>query len=38
VQIAALHADPRTTTIYERRRKYFDRHAAYVAVALVAGG
>jgi hypothetical protein len=29
VQIAARHADPRTTTIYDRRRENFDRHAAY---------
>jgi integrase/recombinase XerD len=38
VQIAASHADPRTTTIYDRRRQTFDRHAAYVVVAFVAGG
>jgi integrase len=38
VQIAARHADPRTTTIYDRRRDNFDRHAAYVVVAFVAGG
>ncbi len=38
VQIAARHADPRTTTIYDRRRANFDRHAAYVVVAFVAGG
>jgi integrase/recombinase XerD len=38
VQIAARHADPRTTTIYDRRRENFDRHAAYVVVAYVAGG
>jgi site-specific recombinase XerD len=37
VQIAARHADPRTTTIYDRRRQNFDRHAAYVVVAFVAG-
>lgn len=37
VQIAARHADPRTTTIYDRRRQNFDRHVAYV-VAFVAGG
>src|SRR5256714_946862 len=37
-QIAARHADPRTTTIYDRRRENFDRHAAYVVVAFVAGG
>jgi len=29
---------PRTTTIYDRRRENFDRHAAYVVVAFVAGG
>jgi len=28
VQIAARHADWRTTTIYDRRRQNFDRHAA----------
>jgi hypothetical protein len=38
VQIAARHAYPRTTTIYDRRRQNFDRHAAYVVVAFVAGG
>jgi site-specific recombinase XerD len=38
VQLAARHADPRTTTIYDRRRQNFDRHAAYVVVAFVADG
>jgi integrase/recombinase XerD len=38
VQIAARHADPRTTTVYDRRRENFDRQAAYVVVAFVAGG
>jgi hypothetical protein len=38
VQIAARHADPRTTTIYDRRREKFDRHATYVVVAFVIGG
>jgi integrase/recombinase XerD len=38
VQLAARHADPRTTTIYDRRRENVDRHAAYVVVAFVAGG
>jgi integrase len=38
VQLAARHADQRTTTIYDRRRENFDRHAAYVVVAFVAGG
>ena len=37
VQLAARHADPRTTTIYDRRGENFDRHAAYVVVAFVAG-
>jgi integrase len=38
VQIAARHADPRPTTIYDRRRENFGRQAAYVVVAFVAGG
>jgi integrase/recombinase XerD len=38
VQLAARHADPRTTTIYDRRRENFDSHAAYVVVVFVAGG
>ena len=38
VQLAARHADPRTTTVYDRRRQDFDRHAAYVVVAYVTGG
>ena len=38
VQIAARHADPRTTTVYDRRRQDLDKHAAYVVVAFVAGG
>jgi hypothetical protein len=38
VQLAARHADPRTTTVYDRRRQNFDRHAAYVVVAFVTGG
>jgi integrase/recombinase XerD len=37
-QIAARHTDPRTTTIYDRRRQNFGRHAAYVIVAFVASG
>ena len=37
-QIAARHADPRTTTVYDRRRQDFDKHAAYVVVAFVARG
>jgi len=38
VQIAARHADPRTTTVYDRRRQNFDRHAAYAVVAFVTSG
>jgi integrase/recombinase XerD len=38
VQPPARHADPRTTTIYDRRRENLDRHAAYEVVAFVAGG
>ena len=38
VQIAARHADPRTTTIYDRRRQNYDRHAAYAVVAVVTSG
>jgi site-specific recombinase XerD len=38
VQLAARHADPRTTTVYDRRRQHFDRHAAYVVVAFITGG
>jgi integrase/recombinase XerD len=38
VQIAARHADPRTTTIYDRRRHNYDRHAAYAVVAFVTSG
>jgi hypothetical protein len=30
VQLAARHADPRTTTVYDRRRTNFDEHAAHV--------
>lgn len=37
VQIAARHADPRTTTRYDRARNNLDRHASYVVTAFVAG-
>jgi len=37
VQIAARHADPRTTTRYDRARNSLDRHAAYVVTAFIAG-
>ncbi len=38
VQIAARHADPRTTTRYDRTRNNLDRHASYVVAAFIAGG
>ena len=38
VQIAARHADPRTTTRYDRARHNLDRHAGYVVTAFIAGG
>ena len=38
VQIAARHADPRTTTVCDRRRQNYDRHAAYAVVAFVTSG
>jgi integrase/recombinase XerD len=38
VQIAARHADPRTTTVYDHRRQNYDRHAAYAVVAFVTSG
>ena len=38
VQIAARHADPGTTTVYDRRRQDFDRLAAYAVVAFVTSG
>jgi site-specific recombinase XerD len=38
VQIAARHADPRTTTRYDRARNNIDRHASYIVAAFIAGG
>ncbi len=38
VQVAARHADPCTTTVYDRRRQNIDKRAACVVVASVAGG
>jgi hypothetical protein len=35
---AARHSDPRTTTVHDRRRQNFDRHAAYAVVAFVTSG
>jgi integrase/recombinase XerD len=37
VQIAARHADPRTTTRYDRAKGNLDRHASYIVSAFVAG-
>ncbi|MBV8985412.1 MAG: tyrosine-type recombinase/integrase [Acidimicrobiia bacterium] len=37
VQIAARHADPRTTTRYDRARGNLDRHASYIVTAFIAG-
>ncbi len=38
VQIAARHADPRTTMRYDRARKNLDRHLNYVLAAYMASG
>ena len=38
VQIAARHADPRTTLRYDRARRNLDRHANYVLAAYMAAG
>jgi site-specific recombinase XerD len=38
VQIAARHADPRTTMRYDRARKNLDRHANYILAACMASG
>lgn len=37
VQIAARHADPRTTTRYDRARRNLDRHAVYILASYMAG-
>ena len=37
VEIAARHADPQTTTRYDRAGNNLDRHASYVVTAFVAG-
>jgi len=37
-QIAARHADPRTTMGYDRARKNLDRHANYILAAYMAAG
>ncbi len=38
VQIAARHADPRTTMRYDRARKTLDRHPNYILAAYMASG
>jgi hypothetical protein len=38
VQIFARHADPRTTTRYDRARNNLDRSATYVISAFLVGG
>jgi integrase/recombinase XerD len=38
VQIAARHADPRTTRRYDRARKNLDRHPNYILAAYIASG
>ena len=38
VQIAARHADPRTTMRYDRARKNLDRHPNYILAADLASG
>jgi site-specific recombinase XerD len=38
VQIAARHADPRTTMRHDRARKNLDRHPNYILAAYMASG
>jgi integrase/recombinase XerD len=38
VQIAARHADPRTTMRYDRARNQLDRHPNYTLAAYMASG
>jgi len=38
VQIAARHADPRTTMRYDRAKKNLDRHPNYILAAYMAFG
>ena len=38
VQIAARHADPRTTMRYDRARQNLDRHPSYILAAYMASG
>ena len=37
VQIAARHADPRTTMRYDRARQNLDRHPNYILAAYLVG-
>jgi integrase/recombinase XerD len=38
VQIAARHADPRTTMRFDRARKKLERHPNYILAAYMASG
>ena len=38
VQIAARHADPRTTMLFDRAHKNLDRHPNYILAAYMASG
>jgi site-specific recombinase XerD len=38
VQIAARHADPRTTMRYDRARQNLDRHLSYILASFMASG
>jgi integrase/recombinase XerD len=38
VQIAARHADPRTTMGYDRARRHLGRHPKYILAAYMASG
>jgi integrase/recombinase XerD len=38
LQIAARHADPRTTMRYDRARNHLDRHPNYILAAYMASG
>jgi hypothetical protein len=38
VQIAARHADPRTTMRYDRARENLDRHPNYILASYMASG
>ncbi len=38
VQLAARHADPRTTKLHDRRSQNYDHHAAAAGIAFVTSG